>query len=222
VLSKLRRNLREQGLRATAAKFAQRVREGYVRKELIVFLKDLDSIAEPGVGGDLRLEDLEDRHLSGISELNRKRGMPEADLYFKYCLAEGIHGFVALRGKEIVGYYHWVDCDTPILHPDLWDMGSGFRLEREDVYGSGLFLLEEHRGRGTASDFLFKVETSLHDRGYRRLWGYVDSSNRPARWLYSNRGYEPMWTVLSRRLVFHRWRRVVSGPGPQPRTELSR
>lgn len=198
------------------------MRDGYVKEELIVLLKDLDAIVEPRVEGDLRLEDLEANHLPGIAELNRKRGMPGANRYFENCLADGIHGFVAIRGEEIIGFYHWVDVENDPTHPDLWYMGPGFRLEPEDVYGSGLFLLEEHRGSGTASGFLFRVETSLRDRGYRRLWGYVDSANRPARWLYSNRGYEPMWSVLSRRIFFHRWIRVVSGPGPQPRSELSR
>lgn len=195
-------------MRATAAKFARRVRDGYVREELIVLLKNLDSIVEPRVGGDLQLEDLRAEHLPGISELNQRRSMPGADRYFENCLADGIHGFVAIRGEEIVGFYHWVDRDNPTAHPDLWYMGPEFRLEQGDVYGSGLFLLKEHRGGGTGSDFLFKVETSLRELGYERLWGYVDRTNRPARWLYSNRGYQPMWNVLSRRLVFHRWRKV--------------
>ena len=212
MIGKLRRHLRERGARATAAKFAQRVGDGYVREELIALLKDLDSIVEPRVEGDLRLEDLETGHLPGISELNRKQGTPSADRYFANCLADGIHGFVAIRGEEIVGYYHWVDRDNSTMHPDLWYMGPEFQLEEDDVYGSGLFLLEGHRGGGTASDFLFKVETSLRERGYRRLWGYVLSTNRPARWLYSNRGYEPMWSVLSRRLVFLRWREVIPDP----------
>jgi GNAT superfamily N-acetyltransferase len=217
LISKLRRNLREHGVRGSAEKLAQRLREGYVKKDLIVFLKDLNTIVEPQIEGDLRLEDLEARHLPGISQLNRKRGMPGADRYFEFCLAEGIRGFVAIRGEEIVGYYHWVDREAPTVHPDLWEMGRGFRLEPQDVYGSGLFLLEEQRGRGTASDFLFKVETSLKERGYLRLWGYVDSANRPARWLYSNRGYEPMWSVLSRRLMILRWRKVVPKPVPDQR-----
>jgi GNAT superfamily N-acetyltransferase len=207
LISKLRRHLRERGARATAAKFAQRVRDGYVREELIVLLKDLDSIVEPRAEGDLRLEVLGAEHLPGISEMNRKRGMPGADRYYENCLADGIHGFVAIRAEEIVGSYHWVDRDNPTPHPDIWYMGSGFRLEQGDVYGSGLYLLEEHRGGGTASDFLFKVESSLRERGHLRLWGYVDSANRPARWVYSNRGYKPMWSVLSRRFVFHRWRK---------------
>jgi GNAT superfamily N-acetyltransferase len=221
LIDKLRRHLRERGVRATAAKFAQRVRDGYVREELIALLKDLDSIVEPRVEGDLRLEDLEARHLPGIAELNRKRGMPSANRYFENCLAGGIHGFVVIRGVEIVGFYHWVDSDNPTMHPDLWYMGPEFQLEQGDVYGSGLFLLEEHRGGGTASDFLCKLETSLRDRGYRRLWGYVLSTNRPARWLYSSRGYKPMWSVLSRRLVFLRWRKSFPIP-VQQMTELSK
>jgi len=217
VISKLGRNLREYGVRVSAEKFLSRVREGYVRRELIVLLKDLNSIVRPKVEGDLLVEDLTAAHLPAISELNRKRGMPGADPYFKYCLAAGIQGFVAIRGEEVVGYYHWVDRDAPTVHPDLWDMGREFQLERKDVYGSGLFLLEEHRGGGTAGDFLFKVETSLRERGYLRLWGYVDSANRPARWLYSTRGYQPMWSVRSRRIVFMRWRKVVESAGPDQR-----
>jgi hypothetical protein len=38
--------------------------------------------------------------------------------------------------------------------------------------------------------FLHAIETDLKERGYTRLWGYVRADNRPARWLYSMRGYE--------------------------------
>jgi GNAT superfamily N-acetyltransferase len=209
MISKLRRHLHEQGTRATAEKFLLRLREGYVREELIVLLKDLDAIVRPRFAGDLRVEGLESRHLAGISALNRKRNEPGADRYFSNALEKGFQGFVALRDDEIVGYYHWVDCEAPTEHPDLWFLGPEFELRPGDVYGSGFFLLKEHRGGGTASDFLFKIESSLRDRGYRQLWGYVESGNRPARWTYRNRGYEPMWNVLYQRLIFFRWRKMV-------------
>ena len=35
-----------------------------------------------------------------------------------------------------------------------------------------------------------KIETALSELGYARVWGYVRGDNRPARWLYSTRGYE--------------------------------
>ena len=189
-----------------------------MREEVIVLLKDLDSIVEPRRRVGLRVEDLETRHLPGLSEVNRKRGVPHADRYFEGSLERGFHGFVALKGAELVGYYWWVDSEADPPHPDLWLLGKGFAMEPGDVYGSSLFLLEEHRGGGAAGDFLFRIESSLRDRGYRRIWGYVETMNRPARWLYSTRRYRSMWKVVHRRFLFFKSRRSVSldDQGGQP------
>lgn len=209
MIAKLRRNLSEWGLRGTVARLGRRLREGFVGEELVVLLKELDSIVEPRRPGDLRVEALEARHLPGLHEINRRRGDPGADRYFDGCVAKGFNGFVAWRGEELVGYYWWVDRDADPPHPDVWLLGEGFEWQPGDVYGSSLFLLEEHRGGGSSVDFLHKIETALRDRGYRRIWGYVDSSNRPARWLYSTRGYRPMWRVEHRRFVSVKSRRTV-------------
>lgn len=208
MIAKLRRNLRDWGVRGTLSNAWRHMREGYSREEVLVLLKDLDSIVEPRHPGDLRVEELEARHLPGIREMNRKRGAPErADRYFESCFAKGFHGFVALRGGEAVGYYWWVDRDADPPHPGLRRLGKGFALGEGDVYGDSLFLLEEHRGGNAAGHFLFAVESRLRELGYRRIWGYIAPANRPARWLYSSRGYRPMWKVVHRRLVFFKWSR---------------
>jgi len=46
-----------------------------------------------------------------------------------------------------------------------------------------------------AVEFLHAVETALRERGFARVWGYVRADNRPARWLYSARGYEVVKSV---------------------------
>lgn len=209
MIGKLRRNLSEWGVRGALARLIRQLREGFVSEELIVLLKDLDSIPEPHHRAGLRVEDLEPRHLPGLSEVNRRRNAPHADRYFETAVAKGFHGFVAFKGSELVGYYWWVDRDADPPHPDLWLLGKGFEMEPGDVYGSSLFLLEEHRGKGAAGDFLHHVETSLRDRGYRRIWGYVEATNRPARWLYSTRGYWPMWKVVHRHFIFFKSRRSI-------------
>jgi GNAT superfamily N-acetyltransferase len=209
VIARLRRNLREWGLGGTVARLLRQAREGFVRQEAIALLKDLDAIVEPKRPGRLRVEDMSERHLPGLSEVNRKRGVPQADRYFEVSLAKGFHGFVAFDEGELAGYYWWVDRDADPPHPDMWLMGPGFTMEAGDVYGSSLFLLEEYRGRGAANDFLYKIECSLRDRGYARIWGYVDRTNRPARWLYSTRGYRPMWIVVNRRLLFFKSRKTA-------------
>jgi GNAT superfamily N-acetyltransferase len=206
MINKLKRQLQERGLRGTAAKFAERLRNGYVSEELVVLVKDLGEIVEPRGDGDLQVEGLERRHLPGLAELNRERQAPGADRYFENALEEGIQGFVALRDGRTIGYYHWVDGRGGAWHPDMWNLGADFALAPDDVYGAGLFLLEDERGAGAAADFLFQIETNLRDRGYRRLWGYVVSTNRPARWTYMTRGYEIAWRVKLERLVFYRRR----------------
>lgn len=209
MIGKLRRYLGEWGVRGAIARLVRQLREGVVREEMIVLLKETDSIVVPRRPSELRVEDMEERHLPGLSEVNRKRGAPHADRYFETSIAKGFHGFVAFKGAELVGYYWWVDNDANPPHPDLWLLGEGFEMEAGDVYGSSLFLLEEYRGGGAAGDFLCQIETSLRDRGYRRIWGYVERTNRPARWLYSTRGYQPMWKVMHRHFMFFKSRKTV-------------
>ncbi len=164
-----------------------------------MLVKDLGSIVDAS-SAELRVEDLGAGSLEDLSALNSRRGQQGADRRFARYVEEGFLGFVGYREGEAVGYYWWVDAGSGARFPDLRNKGLGIELAQKDVYGSDFYLLEEHRGGGTAAGFLTHIETALRDRGYRRLWGYVVSENRPARWIYSTRGYEPMWIVVRRRV----------------------
>mgnify|MGYP001031797945 CR=1 FL=1 len=211
MIDKLSRNLRERGLRSTLAKVGERVRNGYRTEELLVLLKDLDEIVKPKVDGGLEVLDLDRSRLPGLATLNAELGKPEAIRYFENCLEQGIQGFVALRDGKTVGYYHWVDAKSGAWHPDIWNLGADFALAPDDVYGAGLYLLEDQRGSGAAADFLFKIESAFKDRGYARLWGYVVSTNKPARWTYMTRGYQITWRIKLERFVFYRRRKRLPG-----------
>jgi GNAT superfamily N-acetyltransferase len=174
----------------------------YFEERLIVIVKELDSVVEPWHRGELRYLDFEPARLPDLADLNRRRGRPEVQRLFKRYAERGFRAFLAYRGEELVGYYWWVDRDVPAAYTDLHELDLGIELGERDVYGSHFFLLEEHRGGGLAADFLFHVESSLRDRAYERIWGYVASTNRPARWVYSTRGYKPTWVVRLRRTGF--------------------
>jgi GNAT superfamily N-acetyltransferase len=209
LISKLRRNLRERGVRGTVGRALSRLREGYTKEELTVLLKTTDAVVEPKKPSGLTVEDMTAAHLPELIALNRKAGEPaSSDRYFETSMKLGYHGFVARVDRELVGYYWWVDRDNPNPHPELWRLGKDFELAPGDVYGSSLFLLEEHRGGGTAGEFLFGVESAFRDRGYKRIWGYLVKGNRAAGWLYSMRGYQQMWRMVNRRLIFVRWRKA--------------
>jgi GNAT superfamily N-acetyltransferase len=192
-------------VRQTASAIDRRLRRlVYSKERLIVLVKQLDSIVEPRRVGDLRLEDLSPEDLPQLAELNRARGQPDADRRFGQYVAQGFHGYVAYCDGRPVGYCWWVDRSARRPFPDLRRFGLGIELKEGEVYGSDFFMLEDHRGNGVAADFLFKLESALRDRGYTRLWGYAASDNRPARWIYSIRGYEPMWIVIRKRVLFVR------------------
>lgn len=203
MLSRIRLYLQAHGPRNTLVAVGRRLRrQVYVEERLIVLLKSLDSIAESSRPGDLVVEDLAERHMDALSDLNRRRGRPQVDKRFAEWFAAGFHGFVAWRGERLAGYYWWVSGDDPAPHPDLRDLGLGIELKQGDVYGTDFYLLEEFRGGGTEADFLGKIERSLRARGFHRLWGYVDSENRAAVWAYRRRGYESMWRLSRRRTLW--------------------
>lgn len=211
MLSRIRSYIGAHGVRKTLAAVTRRVRKLFsVDERFIILLKQLDSIVESRPS-DLRVEDLEGKHLPALSELNHRRGRPQVDKRFAANVASDFKGFVAWKDDDLVGYYWWVDTEAPVLHPDLSDeLNLGIEMKNGDVYGTDFFLLEDFRGAGRAPDFLYKIEKSLRDRGYRRLWGYVDAGNRAALWSYRARGYESMWILERKRRLWFRREAVLS------------
>lgn len=167
------------------------LKSGAAEKELLVLVKRLDDIAGGAPAPEVSLEDLDASALPALASFNRRRCATRATDRMAADLAAGRRGFVGRAGNEIAGYYWWVDAGTG--HPHLGRLGVG--LGPRDVYGYDFFLAEEHRGGGRAGEFLYGVETALAGRGYETLWGYVRADNRPARWLYSVRGYEVTGSV---------------------------
>jgi GNAT superfamily N-acetyltransferase len=171
---------RRDGLRPTARKVAGT----FARRELLVLAKDLGSIAPIAFAPRLALTDVGPDALPALDEFNRRRCDRRATARSAADLARGYHGFVAHDDGELAGYYWWTDGP----HPHVERLGV--TLRDRDVYGYDFYLAPEHRGDGRATEFLYAIETALHDRGFGCLWGYVRADNRPARWLYSARGYE--------------------------------
>lgn len=207
MIARLRSSLRERGAQGTISRILGSLREGLDEEEMLVMTKDLEEIVVPRHLDRLQVEELDRSHLQGLREVNRRRGMPQADTYMENSLDSGFHGFVAISDGDLVGYYWWVDRTNRPSHPDAWRLGKGFKLGPGDVYGGSLFLLDEFRGEGRADEFLFRIESALRDLGYTRIWGYVEKGNRAARWMYRVHGYRPVRWVRVRRLGLIRWRR---------------
>ncbi len=203
MIGRFRRYAREHGTRAAIAKtFAELRRKAFNEQRVTVLLKDLDSIAEPRRRSDLEVVALAPEHLEGLSQLNRERGRPGVDRRFRDSLEHGLHGFVGLRDGVTVGYYWWIEGERAAAHPDLRWLGEFLQIEPGDVYGSDFYILPAHRGSGIANEFLYGIESAIAAGGFKRIWGYVESGNRQARWLYSSRGYQPIRDLSRRHTPF--------------------
>ena len=213
-IEKLHRSVRERGLRESAGLLTARLWcHLLMRERLIVLVKPLNEIAVPLRRGRIQVERIERRHLEGLRALNRDRGEPSADVRFEADIAAGYGGFVGLHEGEVIACYWWVDRNMRPPHRDFAAFDLGIELGERDVYGCDLHIQETHRAGGTAPEFLYEVESRLRGRGFERIWGYVLETNRAARWNYSARGYQPIWTVVRTR-VLHRWRsRIVKTQG---------
>ncbi len=198
-------SFRRNGLGPLIAKVTARARRAlHTRLEVVVLAKDLNDVTELATEEKLRIEELEPEHLPALYEFNRKRCFSKADARAAADLERGYRGFVGFVDDELVGYYWWVDADIDPNHSDIDHYGLGIELQPGEVYGFDFFLLEEHRGDGKSMEFLHKIETALSELGYTLLWGYVVAGNKPARWLYSLRGYKPVRKVASRRILGRR------------------
>ena len=51
------------------------------------------------------------------------------------------------------------------------------------------------------AEFLANVESELARLGHRHMYGFVDSDNMPARWLYQTRGYEVVHRCRTRTVL---------------------
>jgi hypothetical protein len=200
----LHRRFRDSGLRGVLAFLAAGVRAQLRKRETqLVTARRLDEIVVPLRHGTVRIEPIERRHVPLLRELNHERGDLSGDERFAADLAAGYGGFVGFKGAQLVSCYWWADANMP-PHRDMRELGLGIELGPGDVYGYDLYVHKHHRAGGTVNDFLFQVETALHERGYECLWGYVATDNRTARWTYDARGYEPRWMV-ERTRVLRRW-----------------
>jgi hypothetical protein len=201
----LRCRYRQDGLRALIAKIGARLRRSlYWHGEVVVLKKDLGQITEMEFSEALRIEELDARHLPALYEFNRRRCFSKADARAAAAVERGYRGFAGFVGDELVGYYWWVDAEIEPNHSDIAHYGLDIDLQPGEVYGFDFYLLEEHRGDGKSMEFLYKIEAALSDLGYDVLWGYVVADNKPARWLYSLRGYKAVRKVSSRSLLGRR------------------
>jgi len=113
---------------------------------------------------------------------------------------EGMLGFVARHGGELIGYvFYTPGTDDPerIVHPDLtW---LPVRPTADEVYAFDYYVREDARGRGAL--FVRAVQQEQAALGYTASYGYVYAHNRPALWLYRTTGWKEAARVTEARVL---------------------
>lgn len=191
--------LREQGPKAALAVIRDiACAQLYVKTDEIVLRKELAS-GEPTATRAVRLEEAGAHHLPLLAEFNRRQCNTSRTRRFATGLAEGKRALLGFRDGELIGYFWWHDATQAV--DGFYLTPFGLRLAEDEVFGYDLFIAPEHRGHGTPAEFVAGVEASLGRLGYRRMYGFVDSKNVPARWLWASSGHEDVMRARTRRVL---------------------
>lgn len=205
----LSRHWREFGPKA-ALTYARAIARAqlYTESDEIVISKDLPR-AEPAATGTMRLEEAQPHHLPMLAEFNHRQCNATRTHRFTTSMSEGKRALLGFRDDTLIGYIWWHD-DSYAAN-DCYLSRFGVALAEGEVYGDDLFIAPEHRGHGTPAAFVAAVESELVRLGYRRMYGFVDATNMPARWLWTTSGYK----VVKRRHTHRVLRRfeLVEGEG---------
>lgn len=206
VLAKAVARVREQGPRAAAASILDDARRRVVDTDREVICLKVD-LTEPK--NRLRKRDRKDpveirafdrETLPALLEMTATHA-PELTERVRKRYLEGMLGFVAYEGGEVVGYTFYTPGHggpgLPPVHPDLtW---LPIEPTPDEVYSFDYFVREDARGIGAR--FVRAVQEEQFRLGYTAAYGYVFASNRPAAWLYRTTGWKEHARVVEHRVL---------------------
>jgi GNAT superfamily N-acetyltransferase len=191
---------REQGIEGMGRGVLDALRSRLDREEEhLVLVKALDGVPGPPARRPLDVRAIGDDDTDEVLAFTAEHSPPKVLAFVRNYLANGYRAFGAFRDGRLIGLFWWVDAALDAEHPDLVLHEIG--LEPGDAYGFAYFVAPEHRGGGTATDFLSRVFVALHEARYTRMWGWVLADNRPARWLFSLAGFREVRRIRARTVV---------------------
>ncbi len=183
--------LRTLGWKGFIARCYRRVSSRLVRHAgSIVMSKDLAGGDDACPGTLLQFSVFDGHDAAILDRIAAARHVDSDDMeLLRIYVRRGYPALFAELGGRIVGHIWWVDegFTGERAHPDL--ALYGIRLGPREAYAFNFFLEPGCRGGGKANEFLSRFEQHLRSRGFERVWGFVASGNKPARWLYSLCGW---------------------------------
>jgi GNAT superfamily N-acetyltransferase len=191
--------LRRQGWKGVIARCYRRASFRVLRHHSdIVMSKDLADGGDASPGTLLRYCAFEGGDPAVLDRIAAARHLDAEDRErLRLFARRGYSALFAEGDGRIVGFMWWVDAKLTgeRAHPHL--ARYGIRLGPREAYVFDFFLEPGFRGGGNANDFLSRFDQHLRSRGFERLWGFVASDNKPARWLYSLCGWRPRKVINS-------------------------
>jgi GNAT superfamily N-acetyltransferase len=192
-----------QGLRRGGGEILRKLRKRiYDRGEYTVLLKDLTpEAAGPVPATDRQFEAREAGadEIATLSAVVDDKG--DARRREALYVSQGYRCVVCFADGEVVARCWWTDAGTAGSGVASRDRQVSFldvKLEDGDAWCFRNEVAPSMRGSGTSTLALSAIEQAMSRAGYRRMFGYVDSWNIPARWLYELRGFKPVRTVVLR------------------------
>ena len=106
----------------------------------------------------------------------------------------GYMGWIGYTDRKPFGFIWWSDRGAELPHPALNRYGVDLNATQACLFD--FFVAPAFRGT-LAAAFLSSACTRLEADGFREVFGWVESDNVAARWLYSAQGWEEVRRVRS-------------------------
>lgn len=197
--------LKEQGLSAGGREvFSKAARRVYSHEEYIVLEKHLS--AEPRGSGAAEGLEVREGSEDEIVQFTRAitRDDPVGERKARARLARGYRCILGFLDGRPVSQFWLIEAETLAGGNGAGDLQAqlfGAPLSAGDAWCFKFELEESARGGGRATEILRETEAMLFRSGRRRLLGYVDTDNLPARWVYGISGWKQVRRLGARYLL---------------------
>ncbi len=203
VLRRAHALVRDHGLRAGSREIAKKAATRvYASCEYVVLEKRLDARAESRSAVRARL-DVREGSREEVLALTKRVTGDDATAESKALqrLSRSYRCLLGFLDGIPVSQFWWIDGEGLERRADALDLQTAFfevDLHEGDAWCFKFELDPARRGGGLATEVLHLMENWFYGSGYRRLFGYVDSHNIPASWLYAISGWQSVRRIRSR------------------------
>jgi GNAT superfamily N-acetyltransferase len=189
-------------------------------KEIIISELDLNKSTRYNIKKELfnnyKLKPFEEKDLDILITFCEKCGDDGQIDNIEHFVERRFNGILFFKDTTLIGYMWWHDMQSRGYHYDLNRLPIKLKNEHE-IYCELFYIKPEHRGQGIALYLLSEIHSKWHKDGYTKLYGYVNTDNISARWIYRILAWEEIRRIKEYSIIINKEKRKFFFYGTHPK-----